>query len=88
MGKKPTSFHRASEQAMTDFMNQSQHRQNVLENFNSDQIAINWLWLKASIDVVKVLAFQGLAFRGRDESSSSINHGNRSEERRVGKECW
>ncbi|XP_030963919.1 uncharacterized protein LOC115985089 [Quercus lobata] len=30
----------------------------------------------ASIDVVKVLAFQGLAFRGRDESSDSINCGN------------
>ena len=32
--------------------------------------------LKASIDVVKVLAFQGLAFRGRDESFDSINRGN------------
>ena len=64
MGKEPNSFHRASEQAMTDLMNQSQHIQKVLENFNSDQIASNRLWLKASIDVVKVLAFQGLAFRG------------------------
>ena len=41
-----------------------------------DQIASNQLRLKASIDVVKVLAFQGLAFRGRDESSGSINRGN------------
>ena len=66
MGKEPNSFHKASEQVMTDLMNQSQHIQNVLENFNSDQIASNRLRLKASIDVVKVLAFQGLAFRGRD----------------------
>ena len=29
--------------------------------------------LKASIDVVKVLAFQGLAFRGRDRNFDSIN---------------
>ena len=29
--------------------------------------------LKASIDVVKVLAFQELAFRGQDESSDLIN---------------
>ncbi|XP_075669826.1 uncharacterized protein LOC142639551 [Castanea sativa] len=57
-------------------MNLSQHIQKVLENFNSDQIASNRLRLKASIDVVKVLAFQGLAFRGRDESSDSINCGN------------
>ncbi|XP_075640501.1 uncharacterized protein LOC142612272 [Castanea sativa] len=61
---------------MTDLMNQSQHIQKVLENFNSDQIASNQLRLKASINIVKVLAFQGLAFRGRDEGSNSINHGN------------
>ena len=61
---------------MTDLMNQSQHIQKVLENFNSDQIASNRLRLKASIDVVKVLVFQGLDFRGQDESSDSINRGN------------
>ncbi|KAL0009549.1 hypothetical protein SO802_011051 [Lithocarpus litseifolius] len=76
MGKEPNSFHRASEQAKTDLMNQSQHIQKALENFNSDQIASNQLQLKASIDVVKVLAFQGLAFSGRDESYDTINHGN------------
>jgi cyanate lyase len=32
--------------------------------------------LKASVDVVRVLAFQGVAFRGRDESVSSTNRGN------------
>ena len=32
--------------------------------------------LKNSIEVVRVLAFQGIAFRGRDESSSSMNRGN------------
>jgi hypothetical protein len=32
--------------------------------------------LKASIDVVRVLAFQGVAFRGRDERVSSTNCGN------------
>ena len=76
MGKEPNSFHRASEQAMIDLMNQSQHIQKVLENFNSNQIASNRLQLKALIDVVKVLAFQGLAFRGQYESSDSINCGN------------
>ena len=67
IGKEPNSFHRASEQAMTDLMNQSQYIQKVLENFNYDQIASNQLRLKASIDVVKVLAFQELAFRVQDE---------------------
>jgi hypothetical protein len=32
--------------------------------------------LKASIDVVRVLAFQGVAFRDRDECMSSTNRGN------------
>jgi hypothetical protein len=34
------------------------------------------LQLKTSIDVVCVLIFQGVAFRGRDESVDSTNHGN------------
>ena len=57
-------------------MKQSQHITKVYDKFDSEDIANNWLWLKASIDVVKVLAFQGVSFRGWDESSSSINFGN------------
>ena len=67
IGKEPNSFHRASEQAMTDLMNQSQYIQKVLENFNSNQIASKQLRLKASIDVVKLLAFQEFACRVQDE---------------------
>ena len=67
IGKEPNSFHRAPEQAMTDLMNQSQYIQKILENFNSNQIASNQLRLKALIDVVKLLAFQELAFRVQDE---------------------
>jgi hypothetical protein len=48
----------------------------VLENFISEQIANNRLQLKASIEVVRMLAFQGFAFRGRDESVDSTNRGN------------
>jgi hypothetical protein len=57
-------------------MNQSQHIQKVFDNFTSEQIANNRLQLKASIDVVRVLAFQGVAFRGRDESVGSTNREN------------
>ena len=32
--------------------------------------------MKASIDVVRVLAFQGVAFRDRDENASPTNHEN------------
>ena len=48
----------------------------MIDNFNSEQIMNNQLRLKASIDAVQWLAFQGCAFRGRDESSGSINCGN------------
>jgi hypothetical protein len=45
----------------------------VFEKFTSKQIVKNRLQLKASIDVVRVLAFQGVAFRGRDKSVGSKN---------------
>jgi hypothetical protein len=48
----------------------------VFENFTYEQIANNRLQLKASIGVVRVLAFQGVAFRGRDESVDSMNREN------------
>jgi hypothetical protein len=56
--------------------NQSQHIQNVFENFTFEQISNNRLQLKASIDVVRVLAFQGVAFTSRDESVDSMNREN------------
>jgi len=74
--KYPNSFHRIAERSYEDLKNQSQHIQNVFENFTSEQIANNRLQLKASIDVVRVLAFQGVAFRGRDESVDSKNREN------------
>ncbi|XP_059452346.1 uncharacterized protein LOC132182952 [Corylus avellana] len=49
---------------------------NVFEKLTSEQIANNRLQLKASIDVVRVLAFQGVTFRDRDESVSSTNREN------------
>jgi hypothetical protein len=64
------------ERSYEDLKNQSQHIQNVFENFTSEQIANNRLQLKASIEVVRMLAFQGIAFRGRHESMNSTNCGN------------
>ncbi|XP_028052794.1 zinc finger MYM-type protein 1-like [Camellia sinensis] len=57
-------------------MNQFQHIQKVLDNFTSEQIVDNRLRLKVSIDTIRLLAFQGCAFRGRDERLNSINRGN------------
>ncbi|XP_059458371.1 uncharacterized protein LOC132187966 [Corylus avellana] len=76
IGKDPNSFHIIAERSYEDLKNQSQHIQNVFEKATSEQIANNRLQLKASIDAVRMLAFQGVAFRGWDESVSSKNHGN------------
>ncbi|KAL4346995.1 hypothetical protein GQ457_17G015670 [Hibiscus cannabinus] len=47
-----------------------------IEQFSSQQVVENKVRLKASIDVVKWLAFQGCAFRGDDESKMSQRPGN------------
>jgi hypothetical protein len=76
IGKGPNSFHRIAESSYEDLKNESQHIQNVFEKTTSEQIVNNRLQLKASIDVVQVLAFQGVAFRGRHESVGSKNREN------------
>ena len=57
-------------------INQWQHLQRVVNYFTTEQIANNWLQLKATVFIVRYLAFQAIAFRGRDESCSSLNRGN------------
>ena len=68
--------HKIAERASTDLMNQYQHIERVVEKYNFQEIANNRLRVKATIEVVRWLTFQGCAFRGHDESSSSINRGN------------
>ncbi|XP_050289786.1 uncharacterized protein LOC126727933 [Quercus robur] len=48
----------------------------VVDHFTTEQIANNRLQLKATIFIVQYLAFQAIAFRGRDKSFSSLNRGN------------
>ncbi|XP_016719843.1 uncharacterized protein [Gossypium hirsutum] len=57
-------------------MNQAQHIEVSLDRQTTQQIAVNCLRLKTSIDVVRWLSFQGCAFRGHDESFGLKNHGN------------
>lgn len=76
IGKDPNSAHRVAEQMCKDLMNQSQNLQRVVDHFTTEQIANNRLQLKATIFIVRYLAFQAIAFRGNDESFSSLNGGN------------
>ncbi|XP_020272615.1 zinc finger MYM-type protein 1-like [Asparagus officinalis] len=71
-----SSLHRNAEKACEDLMNQPQHISRRFDNFNAEQIATNRLRLRAHILVVRLLALQGITFRGHDEKSSSSNRGN------------
>ena len=76
MGKDLNSTYRIAHKACLDLMNQSQHINRVVSNFTLEQIANNRIQLKASINVVRHLSLQAIAFRGQDESSTSTNRGN------------
>ena len=75
-GKDFNSSHRVAEKRMDDLMNQPQHIDKVLNKQCYTKIANNRLQLKVSIDVVRVLALQGIAFRDQDDSSTSVTCGN------------
>ncbi|XP_059310040.1 uncharacterized protein LOC132061202 [Lycium ferocissimum] len=58
----------------------SRQQQSIISAFGREQYDQfkheYWLRLTASIDVVRLLVNQGFAFRGHDESKSSLNRGN------------
>ena len=76
IGKDLTSPHRNAERACADLMNQPSHIARRFEKFTSQEVVENRLRLKASIEAIRWLAFQGCSFRGRDESKTSNNRGN------------
>ncbi|XP_016437951.2 uncharacterized protein LOC107763954 [Nicotiana tabacum] len=72
----PNSIHNKANRNCDDLMRQ---QQSIIVAFNkqSDQIKREyWLLLNASVDVVRILLNQGFAFRGHDESETSLNKGN------------
>jgi hypothetical protein len=68
--KSPNSPHRKVEKACDDLMNQARHIEKNFMKFTSKQKEENQLCLKASIDVIKLLTFQGCAFKGHNETKS------------------
>lgn len=57
-------------------MNQKQHIETCLVK-QSSQVTVDYrVRLTASIDCIRFLVRQGLPFRGHDESTASLNHGN------------
>ncbi|XP_073061901.1 uncharacterized protein [Primulina eburnea] len=71
-----SSPHRIAEKACDDLMNQPRHIQRFFDKVSLETVARNRLRLKVGIHVVRLLALQGVPFRGHDESSNSSNCGN------------
>ncbi|KAH9751300.1 TTF-type domain-containing protein [Citrus sinensis] len=72
----PNSAHNKAVGYCEDLMKQEQHVRTFF-NKHSDQDRKDYrIRLFASIDVVRLLLEQGLAFRGHDESDNSSNQGN------------
>ncbi|XP_057734603.1 uncharacterized protein LOC130950059 [Arachis stenosperma] len=76
IGKGPNSFHHRATKSCDDLMKQSQHVDTIMKRQTSEEIKNNRRRLGASIDCIRWLTFQGCAYRGHDESSSSDNRGN------------
>lgn len=64
------------QEAAYDLMNQKQHIETCLVKQSSKVVVDYHVRLTASIDCIRFLVRQGLPFRGHDESTASVNHGN------------
>ena len=73
---KHNSTHNQCLRACEDLMKPSQHIE-VCFSTQSDQARVDYRTrLTASVDCIRFLLRQGLAFRGHDESEESVNQGN------------
>ncbi|XP_047953108.1 zinc finger MYM-type protein 1-like [Salvia hispanica] len=71
-----TSSHNKSRIEYENFVNQRQSVSYVVRKASTRQEKEYRIRLTATLDVIRFLLNQGLAFRGDDESSTSINRGN------------
>ncbi|XP_023756728.1 uncharacterized protein LOC111905268 [Lactuca sativa] len=76
MGTECTSFHNVIQKSCDDLLNEAQDIRNVFDTFIEKERKNNRLRLKATIYVLHWCAFQGVAYRGHDEGTDSINKGN------------
>ncbi|KAJ4755524.1 zinc finger MYM-type-like protein [Rhynchospora pubera] len=70
------SAHNLAMKKCQDLMKQNQHIQTVLERESKRSKNAYRLRLTATVDCIRWLLRQGLAFRGHDESKKSLNRGN------------
>ena len=70
------SPHNAAMHKWETLRNPAKHIERVISTHSSQETANHRLRLIATIEGVRLLAKQGCAFRGNDESSDSTNRGN------------
>ncbi|XP_075483719.1 uncharacterized protein LOC142523872 [Primulina tabacum] len=71
-----TSPHNNAVEYLDNLMNIPCHIDKVINALSSEEKQKNRLWLTATIESIRWLTLQACAFRGHDESPSSINSGN------------
>lgn len=76
MGNDGNSAHSYNVKCLENLKNQTDHIRHMFKKQYPKDIRKNRLRLRVSIDSVRWLAFQACAFRGHDESASSMNQGN------------
>jgi len=73
MGKDLNSAYRIATTCLENLKNQSCHIKKIVKRQTTQEILNNWLYSKASIDIVCWLTFQSCAFRGYNERPESKN---------------
>ncbi|KAI3447341.1 hypothetical protein Pfo_004006 [Paulownia fortunei] len=72
-GNSLNSSHKIAVKHCHDLMNPLQHIEKIIDKQSTELVAKNRLRLKVSIDVARLCAFQGIAFRGHNECLDSHN---------------
>ena len=72
----PNSAHNIALKKCQDLMNQKQHIQVAYARQSNEARRDYRIQLSATVDCIRFLLRQGLAFRGHDESEDSSNDGN------------
>ncbi|KAL5540784.1 hypothetical protein UlMin_042397 [Ulmus minor] len=72
----PSSIHNQAWRNCEALMKEKQHIETIISKQSKQAKKEYRIHLKASVDCVRFLLQQGLAFRGHDESDNSLNQGN------------
>ncbi|GJZ64845.1 zinc finger MYM-type protein 1-like protein [Tanacetum coccineum] len=76
IGDGPNSQHNNAIRFCDALLNQAGHIDHVMQRLTDEEVRLNRLRVKATIDLVCLCSFQGISTRGRDERVGSKTWGN------------